>query len=100
LRTPVNPIGPFLFEADDWVALKCQVQLNSYVLATNRVKWFGANRYVAGWQPLVDMQNVALPTSMPGSLTYNIRFNTLWLPCYESGRTSGGGVSTFMNMDE
>jgi hypothetical protein len=102
LGTTANPLGPVLLPEDDWIAIKIRVVLNSYSAATNNIHVYVARRWHTSWQEILRATNVALPTQVvdgSGGTGYNIRYNTLWLLPYDSGRTSGL-VDTFMNFDE
>jgi hypothetical protein len=100
LGTTGSPLGPVLFPQDDWIAVKIRVVLNSYSASTNTVKVYVARRWHTSWQEVLSAENIALPTQLVDSGGgYNIRYNTLWLLPYDTGRTSGV-VDTFMNFDE
>jgi len=100
MGTAQKPIGPVLYPADNWIALKTTVHLNSYTQATNRVQVYAARREHTDWQLVADLQNRLLPTSDNGG-GYKIRYNCLWLTPFNTGKQAEpGGPDSFLNYDE
>jgi hypothetical protein len=88
-----NPIGPLLYPADDWIAIKQRITMNSYTAYTNRIQTYVQRRFHSNWVLVADIQNAQLPTSDNGG-GFNIRYNTLWLTPFHTNKTSGVGFDT------